>query len=110
MTKKKKIVLGIAGGVFAALLVAGWFVGKKVYDRKADNFGRRAELFVDKDASWESVTQYIIDSCDVKWEASLRRCVAEEAAGSAIKPGHYFVEPGQTSTYVARMLSHGSVH
>ena len=107
MTKKKKIVLGIAGGVFAALLVAGWFVGKKVYDRKADNFGRRAELFVDKDASWESVTQYIIDSCDVKWEASLRRCVAEEAAGSAIKPGHYFVEPGQTSTYVARMLSHG---
>ncbi len=107
MTKKKKIVLCVVCGVFAVILVAGWFIGRKVYDRKANNFGRTMELFVDKEATWDSVTSFIIDSCDVRWEASLKRCVAEESARSSLKPGHYVVEAGQTSTHVARMLSHG---
>ncbi|MBQ9184913.1 MAG: endolytic transglycosylase MltG [Bacteroidales bacterium] len=107
MTKKKKTVLSVLGALFAILLVAGWFVGRKVYDRKASNIGRSAELFVYPDATWESVTNYIIDSCDVRWNASLRRCIDEVSADSPLKPGHYKVEAGQTSTAVARMLSHG---
>ena len=90
-----------------ALLAAGWFVGKKVYDRKAPNFGRGMDLYVDRTATWESITNYIIDSCDVKWEASLRRCINEESEKNTLKPGHYVVETSYTSTHVARMLSHG---
>ena len=107
MTKKKKIVLSVLGGVFAVMLFAGWFIGRKVYDRKASNFGRSAELFVYPDATWETITNYIIDSCDVKWNASLRRCIKEVSVSNSLKPGHYIVEAGQTSTAVARMLSHG---
>ncbi len=107
MTKKKKIVLSVLCGAFVVLLAGVWFVGRKVYDRKASNIGKTAELFVRPDATWDSVTNYIIDSCDVRWNASLRRCIAEESAKSTLKPGHYIVEAGQTSTAVARMLSHG---
>lgn len=108
MTTKKKIILSVAAAITVVLLFGGWILFKKYYDRKVANFREQAELFVYPDATWESITTYIIDSCQVKWNASLKRCIGEESSrGASLKPGHYVIEPSFTSTTVARMLSHG---
>lgn len=106
MTKKKKITLSVLGVLALGLMVAGWFAACKIYDRKASNFRAGAQLYVYPGETWTSLTEYILDSCDVRWKASVRRCIEEVSALSPM-PGHYVIEEGSTSTAVARMLSHG---
>lgn len=107
MRKKLSVILCVSGAVCAVLLLAGYLLGRKYYDRKVANIRRGVDLFVYPDATWDSVTKYIIDSCDVRWKASLKRCIADESGSRELRAGHYTIEKGQTSVSVARMLSHG---
>lgn len=112
MERKKKKILIIISCILAFLLAGGfifyWFFFRKYYDRKIPNFRARTELYITPEVSWDSITHYIADSCQVKWNASLLRAVKEEEErGASLKPGHYVINQEHTSTAVARMLSHG---
>lgn len=105
MSKRQVWICAIAASL-AVLLTAGWFVGRKIYDRKASNFNSSAELFIYPGQGWGEITAYLTDSCDVGWKASVRRCI-EEVSANEPKPGHYVIPEGSTSTAAARMLSYG---
>lgn len=105
MTKRQIWLIALSAGL-VVILTAGWFVGRKIYDRKASNFNAAAELFIYPGQGWSEITDFLTDSCDVRWKASVRRCIAE-VSDNAPKPGHYVIPEGSTSTAAARMLSHG---
>ena len=106
MMTKRHIWIIVVSAALAVILAAGWFVGRKIYDRKASNFNSSAELFIYPGQDWNEIGAFLTDSCDIRWKASIRRCI-EEVSGSDPRPGHYVIPEGSTSTAAARMLSHG---
>ena len=107
MTFKKKTLLLIV----LCLLLVGTLAARKAwtfyYDRKVPNFSETKELYVYPGTRAEELARYILDSCRVRSAVSFRRAFNEAFAGADPKPGHYTVTAGNTSMYVARMLSRG---
>ena len=107
MTSKKKTLLLIV----LCLLLVGTLAARKAwtfyYDRKVPNFSETKELYVYPGTRAEELARYILDSCRVRSAVSFRRAFNEAFAGAEPKPGHYTVTAGNTSMYVARMLSRG---
>lgn len=98
-----RVVLPLA---VVAAVFAGVSVWNKYYDRRMPNFSRLCEFYVYPEMTSEDVLGYITDSCSVKCKASLKRAFESEVSGRVV-PGHYTISPSNSSTYVARMVSHG---
>ena len=98
-----RVVLPLA---VVAAVFAGVSVWNKYYDRRMPNFSRLSEFYVYPEMTSEDVLGYITDSCSVKCKASLKRAFESEVSGRVV-PGHYTISPSNSSTYVARMVSHG---
>ncbi len=95
----------LAGLVVAVLVIGGakaWFW---LSDNKLGNVRTETELFVYPDTTPEDVLA-ALDSC-VSRPGSLRRSFEQHRVADYITPGHYSVERGQTSAYLARMLNNG---
>lgn len=105
MTSRRKCILWTACVAVAALAafaaVKAW---QYWYDRKSPNFGRTAEIYVLPDTPKDSVRSQIFRRADVIRAGSLDRAFGQF---DAAKPGHYTISPGNSSMYVARMLSNG---
>ena len=98
-----RVVLPLAVVVVAFAGVSVW---NKYYDRRMPNFSRLCEFYVYPEMTTEDVLEYIADSCFVKCKASLKRAFESEVSDRVV-PGHYTISPSNSSTYVARMVSHG---
>ena len=97
---KKKFLIFL----FAAFMIFG---GVKAWlylsDNKIANVRKPAELFVYPDTSPDEVLA-ALDSCLAR-PKSLKRAFADHKVAEYLQPGHYLVEKGQTSVYIARMLN-----
>jgi len=108
MRKKKgnNWPLRLLGGLLAAVMVVG---GGKVWfwlsDNKLPNISQGRDLYVYPDTTPKDVLA-ALDSC-VRRPGSMKRAFREHQVAGYIKPGHYTVEAGQTSAYIARMLNNG---
>ena len=105
MTNKKGILCAAALLLVLLLALAGSKAWQYYYDRKVSNFEGTKELYVYPGTDPQALMQYVLDSCRVRKPASFRRAFRQEV--SDVQPGHYTVSAGNTSMYVARMLSHG---
>lgn len=93
--------LALAGG--ALLYVYG---GRYIYDHRRSNFLARTEVYVLPGDSAEAVLSRVTPFA--KDARSLSRAFRSEGVfESGVQPGRYLIEPALTSTYVARMFSHG---
>lgn len=105
---KGKPLLWIAVAAAAvAFLAAVLFVNHQIYDRKKSNFSGRFELYVYPDMEPAAVLDSILASGKVLKPASLKRSFKREKTLGKIRVGHYTVDPGLSSVYVARMLKLG---
>lgn len=94
------VLLGLALLTFAAVKAGLW-----LSDNKISNFEGTAELFVYPETSVEEVITQIDTQLVIKRHASLDRTFRKKQVADYIQPGHYIVEDGATSVYVARMLN-----
>lgn len=101
-TGKARRILAVAVA-FAAL--AGYFSWNYLSDNKIPNVHKSVDLYVRPETGVDEVLA-CLDSCVLR-PGSLKRCFREHEVSTYIKPGHYSVEAGQTSVYIARMLNNG---
>ena len=104
---KKLLWIAVGAAVAAVLTAAALFVSHQIYDRKKSNFSGRFELYVYPDMEPSAVLDTILASGKVLKPASLKRSFRRESTLDKIRVGHYTVDPGLSSTYVARMLKLG---
>lgn len=103
--RRLKIVFLI---VAVAALAAGAFAaGRYLRDNKIPNFSSSAEIYVYPGSSSDEVLDEISESAGVKSRRSLERVFRKKRVAEYLTVGHYTVEPGNTSVYVARMLNNG---
>ena len=104
--KKKTLWIGLIAGLLVAipLCVALY---RQYYDRKAGNFTGRFELYVRPETEPEAVLDSMLATGKVRSEASLKRSLKKQGALERMHVGHYTVDPGSSSVYVARMLRKG---
>lgn len=105
-SSKTLLTAAVAAAVLAAA-AAAVFLCRAVYDRKVPNFGRTTELYVTPGTAPEEVLSEILSSGDVRSSKSLVRTMAREGTMKSVRPGHYTIDSGCSSTYVARMLKLG---
>ena len=104
MTTRQIIVRSAIGLGVALCIVGGTFLYRMWYDRKASNFSGVKELYVYPGMSAEQVRDSILASDVVKNTASLKRVFKDV---ESVQPGHYCIDGGCSSMYVARMLRAG---
>jgi len=101
--KRRWIVIFV---LIALSFCLGYGLGKGIIylvDNKLPNVIEKGEIYVyPQTGSAEVLAQ--LDSL-VKRPKSLQRCFKAKEVETYIQPGHYVLEPGQTSVYVARMLN-----
>ena len=107
MKKKSNILLGrlLAGVLVAAAVIGGGKAWMWLADNKLPNVRTRAELYVTAEMTPEDVLT-ALDTV-VSRPGSLKRAFAEHKVAEYITPGHYMLERGKTSAYIARMLNNG---
>ncbi len=98
------------GRVFTVLLAAVMLSGGVrawlwLSDNKIPNVRKEVHLYVRPDTESSDILSQL-DSC-VTRRASLLRAFKSHAVQAYMKPGHYLVQPGQTSAYISRMLNNG---
>lgn len=104
MTRKRIVPLVLlCAGVVAAIL-AGMVLFCRYYDGRVANFKRATQLFVYPGTGVEELAKYVADNCSPRSKASVRRAFSKI---DGVRPGHYSIDTGCSSSYVARMLSHG---
>ena len=107
MSSRNKIILACCAGLLAvAALLAGpaWHF---YYDRKVPNFTSTKELYVRPGMTADHLLDTVLAECKLRNPASFRRAFRDAFGSAQPQPGHYTVSSGNTSAYVARMLSHG---
>lgn len=97
---KKKFLIYLLGIFMIFGGGKAWFY---LSDNKIANVRKPAELFVYPDTSPDEVLA-ALDSCLAR-PKSLKRAFADHKVAEYLQPGHYLVEKGQTSVYIARMLN-----
>ena len=91
--------------ILLAMMVLGWFyLYRAGYDRRVPNFRTRFELYIRPGTSVEEVMDSLLVPGRYRSAESLRRTVGHL---EAVQPGHYTIDPGCASMYVARMLKGG---
>lgn len=104
MSRLKIVCLILA----VAALAAGAFVaGRYLRDNRLPNFRRTAEIYVYPGSSSDEILDEIADSAGVRSRRSLERVYRKKRVAEYLTVGHYTVEPGNSSVYVARMLNNG---
>jgi UPF0755 protein len=107
MTSRTKILLACCAGLLVVAAVAVPKAWHFYYDRKVPNFSSTTEIYVYPDTDADALLEEVLDVADVRNAASFRRAFKEAFQNSDPEPGHYTISSGNTSAYVARMLSHG---
>ena len=108
--KKKKSGLPLTLALLAALAFAGYLGGRYLLDNKIPNVrlaeGKGAyDLYVYPGTEVEAVLDTL--KTLVSRPGSLERSFRDKEVAKYMKPGHYTVQNGQTSVYLARMLNNG---
>lgn len=101
---KKKLIISFAAISLVVAVVAALFVYRVYYDRRVPNFEGNTEIYIYPDTSCEEALSMILQKCKVKNEKSITRVFRTI---SELEPGHYTIGAGNSSMYVARMLSAG---
>ena len=104
MTTRQIIVRAAIGVGVALCLVGGVKLYRMWYDRKASNFSGLKELYIHPGMTAQQVCDSILSSGVVKNQASLERVFRDV---ESVQTGHYCIDTGCSSMYVARMLRGG---
>ena len=102
--KKKWLPLALAGAGVLVLLVFGIRLYRAYYDRKVPNFRRTWEFYVRPGMEPSAVVDSLLESGVVINRKSLHRTLD---GMKSMRTGHYTVDKGSSSKYVARMLANG---
>lgn len=102
--KRKWLPLALIGLGALVLLVSGIRLYRVYYDRKVPNFRGTWEFYVRPGMEPSAVVDTLLSSGVVINRRSLRRTLDGLAS---MRVGHYTVDAGSSSKYVARMLSNG---
>lgn len=100
----KRILVALALLIAAA---ASLFAYNWLRDNKMPNFFGKMDLYVQPSDTPEDVIGKLKSGLTIVSERRLRKVFAEKNVAAYIKPGHYRVDAGCTSVYVARMLNNG---
>lgn len=76
-------------------------------DNRLPNFKKSAHIYVYPETTAEEALSTICREAGAISRRSLERAFADKETAGNIKPGHYVVNPSNTSVYVARMLNNG---
>lgn len=97
---KKILTIIVIGGlaIFESVKIVTY-----LYDNKKSNFGRDAELFVYPDTGVEEIMSQL-DTLAQR-PRSIRRSFEKKEVEKYLQPGHYVINKGSSSVYVARMLN-----
>ncbi len=104
MDSKGKKILALSG---LACLVFFFFMlkaGRLYYDHRVPNFERVAEIYVYPGTGADSLFAQISRKAGVRRKRSLGRQLSKI---DSVHVGHYTINKGNTSVYVARMIGHG---
>ena len=94
----------ILASVIIALALFGICEGAKYYlDNKKSNFSSEAELFVYPETKVSEVMSQL--DTIANRPKSIRRTFTSKEVGKYLQPGHYVINKGSSSAYVARMLN-----
>ena len=86
----------------ALVLISCW---KWLQDNKLSNFKETTEIYVRPGMTSADVLAMLAPKA--KNADGLERCFREHQVDEYLKPGHYVIDRGNTSVYVARMLNNG---
>ena len=101
--KKGTVILCVLAVAAVGLLCAwNWF-----RDNRMPNFTKTAEIYVYPGIESDEVMSMIADKAGVRNRRSLERSFESKSVGEYMQPGHYTVNPSNSSVYVARMLNNG---
>lgn len=99
--KRNAIIIVI---LLAMMVLGGFYLYRAGYDRRVPNFRTRFELFIKPGTTVDEVMDSLLVPGRYRSAESLRRTVGHL---EAVQPGHYTIDPGCASMYVARMLKGG---
>ena len=99
--KRNAIIITFLLGL---MVLGGILLYQAGYDRRVPNFRTRFELFVKPGTSVQEVMDSLLVPGRCRNSESLHRTVGKL---EAVQPGHYTIDPGCASMYVARMLGGG---
>ncbi len=107
MTKKAKIIAGVAAALAVLGGIAGFIVGRYWIDNRTPNFTEEYVLYVHPETTVDQVVDSLYVGAGTIRPKSLARAFKEMEVAQKMKPGRYVVEPSVPSIYVARMLVFG---
>ena len=107
MTKKAKIIAGVATALAVLGGIAGFIVGRYWIDNRTPNFTEEYVLYVHPETTVDQVVDSLYVGAGTIRPKSLARAFKEMEVAQKMKPGRYVVEPSVPSIYVARMLVFG---
>ena len=107
MTKKAKIIAGVAAALAVLGGIAGFIVGRYWIDNRTPNFTEEYVLYVHPETTVDQVVDSLYVGAGTIHPKSLARAFKEMEVAQKMKPGRYVVEPSVPSIYVARMLVFG---
>ena len=107
MTKKAKIIAGVAATLAVLGGIAGFIVGRYWIDNRTPNFTEEYVLYVHPETTVDQVVDSLYVGAGTIRPKSLARAFKEMEVAQKMKPGRYVVEPSVPSIYVARMLVFG---
>lgn len=90
-----------------AVFAAAFVVWRWYSDNRRPNFDGSAKIYVRQETTVEEVISQISGQCNILDEKSLQRAFEAENVSEKITPGFYATTSGNSSIYVARMLSRG---
>lgn len=99
--KRYAIIIAI---LLALMVLGGFYLYRAGYDRRVPNFRTRFELYIRPGTPVDEVMDSLLVPGRYRSAESLRRTVGRL---EAVQPGHYTIDPGCASMYVARMLKGG---
>lgn len=107
MTKKAKIIAGVAAALAVLGGIAGFIIGRYWIDNRTPNFTEEYVLYVHPETTVDQVVDSLYVGAGTIRPKSLARAFKEMEVAQKMKPGRYVVEPSVPSIYVARMLVFG---
>ena len=107
MTKKAKIIAGVAAALAVLGGIAGFIVGRYWIDNRTPNFTEEYVLYVHPETTVDQVVDSLYVGAGTIRPKSLARAFKEMEVAQKMKPGRYVVEPSVPSIYVTRMLVFG---
>ena len=102
----KKWLLALFVALFVVVMAVGALALRYYADNRKPNFKDSSDIFVYPETTAQQILESIPDSIVIN-KKSLERVFDKYLADEELKPGHYVIEKGKPSIYVARMLKAG---